>query len=126
MSRGASALGPCMFGGGPQKQPHSGSAHQRRRDSFACNSLEQLRTGHPPLSVQGRRRVHGRSLKHALPPINTSACFHTPSCRDGDVYVGGRWNTLSILYAIFFFTPLLGLLFAWATYGTLWATGTYY
>ena len=47
-------------------------------------------------------------------------------CRDGDVYVGSRWNTLSILYAFFFFTPLLGLLFAWATYGTLWATGTYY
>lgn len=39
---------------------------------------------------------------------------------DGDVYVGSRWNTLSILYLIFLLTPLVGLAFAWATYGSLW------
>lgn len=42
------------------------------------------------------------------------------------MYVGGRWNTLSVLYLIFLLTPLIGLVFAWATYGTLWATGQYY
>lgn len=47
-------------------------------------------------------------------------------CRDGDVYIGSRWNELSVLYLIFLVTPLLGLLFAWATHGTLWDTGVYY
>lgn len=45
---------------------------------------------------------------------------------DGDVYIGGRWNELSVLYLIFLVVPLLGLLFAWATHGTLWDTGVYY
>lgn len=39
---------------------------------------------------------------------------------DGDVYIGGRWNTLSVLYLIFLLTPLAGLVFAWASYGSLW------
>lgn len=39
---------------------------------------------------------------------------------DGDVYIGSRWNELSILYLIFMLTPLLGLLFAWASYGVYW------
>lgn len=46
--------------------------------------------------------------------------------RDGDVYIGGRWNELSVLYLIFLMVPLLGLVFAWATNGTLWNTGVYY
>lgn len=48
------------------------------------------------------------------------------ACRDGDVYIGGRWNELSVLYLIFLLVPLLGLVFAWATHGTLWDTGVYY
>ena len=51
---------------------------------------------------------------------------HDCGCRDGDVYVGSRWNTLSILYLFFLLTPLAGLAFAWATHGTLWDTGVYY
>lgn len=43
----------------------------------------------------------------------------------GDVYIGGRWNTLSVLYLVFMMTPLAGLVFAYVTYGTLWATGEY-
>jgi hypothetical protein len=47
-------------------------------------------------------------------------------CRDGDVYIGSNWNELSILYLIFLAT-LAGLgIFAWLSYGTLWATGMYY
>jgi len=42
------------------------------------------------------------------------------------VYIGSRWNELSILYLIFLLVPLMGLVFAWATYGTLWATGEFY
>ncbi|GAB4816307.1 hypothetical protein N2152v2_003353 [Parachlorella kessleri] len=45
---------------------------------------------------------------------------------DGDIYVGSRWNTLSILYLFFLLAPLAGLAFAWATHGTLWDTGVYY
>lgn len=39
---------------------------------------------------------------------------------DGDVYRGGRWNVMTLLAAVGLATPLLGLLFAWATYGSLW------
>lgn len=42
------------------------------------------------------------------------------------MYIGGRWNELSVLYLIFLMVPLLGLVFAWATNGTLWNTGVYY
>lgn len=58
---------------------------------------------------------------------NASLCVCTSlPCRDGDVYTGGRWNELSLLYLIFLLTPLAGLLFAWLSYGKLWATGEYY
>lgn len=43
----------------------------------------------------------------------------------GDVYVGSNWNILTVLLALGFATPLLGLLFAFLSYGTLW-TGHYY
>ncbi len=39
---------------------------------------------------------------------------------DGDVYIGSRWNELSVLYLIFLVTPLVGLLFAWLSYGVYW------
>jgi hypothetical protein len=45
---------------------------------------------------------------------------------DGDVYIGSGWNELSAGILIIIVIPLLGLLFAWATYGTLWATGEFY
>jgi hypothetical protein len=38
----------------------------------------------------------------------------------------GRWNTLSVLYLIFMLAPALVGVFAYMTYGTLWATGAYY
>ncbi|KAF8066320.1 hypothetical protein HT031_002643 [Scenedesmus sp. PABB004] len=43
----------------------------------------------------------------------------------GDVYVGSRWNILTVLMGLSFAVPLLGLAFAAASYGTLW-TGHYY
>lgn len=43
----------------------------------------------------------------------------------GDVYVGSNWNILTLMMGLMIATPLAGLLFAWATYGTLW-TGHYY
>jgi len=39
---------------------------------------------------------------------------------DGDVYTGGRWNELSILYLIFMLAPAAAGLFAWLSYGHLW------
>jgi hypothetical protein len=44
----------------------------------------------------------------------------------GDVYVGGRWNELSLLYAAFLAAPACVGLFAWLSYGKLWATGRYF
>lgn len=43
----------------------------------------------------------------------------------GDVYVGSNWNIMTYLAIVAFLVPLLGLLFAWLSYGTLW-TGNYY
>jgi hypothetical protein len=43
----------------------------------------------------------------------------------GDEYVGGRWNELSLLYAAFLAAPACVGLFAWLSYGKLWATGQY-
>lgn len=43
----------------------------------------------------------------------------------GDVYVGSRWNMLTLLMGLTFFVPVAGLLFAFLSYGTLW-TGHYY
>ena len=45
---------------------------------------------------------------------------------EGDVPMHGRWNTLSVLYLIFMLAPALVGVFAYMTYGTLWATGAYY
>lgn len=39
---------------------------------------------------------------------------------DGDVYIGGRWNTLSILYLIGMLVPAGIGVFAWLSYGKLW------
>lgn len=38
----------------------------------------------------------------------------------GDEYVGSRWNILSLMMGLIIAIPVAGLLFAWATYGTLW------
>lgn len=47
----------------------------------------------------------------AFPPA------HLPARQAGDVYIGARLSVLSVLYLIFLATPLLGLLFAYMTYG---------
>jgi hypothetical protein len=38
----------------------------------------------------------------------------------GDYHMGGAWNELSILWALIMGVPLVGLLAAVATYGSLW------
>jgi len=43
----------------------------------------------------------------------------------GDVYVGSKWNIMTVLMAVSILVPVMGLVFAWASYGTLW-TGHYY
>lgn len=43
----------------------------------------------------------------------------------GDVYVGSNWNMLTLITGLMFFVPVIGLLFAYLSYGTLW-TGHYY
>ena len=39
---------------------------------------------------------------------------------DGDKYKGSSFNILTVLLAISILTPLLGLVFAYKTYGVLW------
>lgn len=60
----------------------------------------------------------------APPRVAAAGC---PACarRQGDVYVGSRWNMLTLLMGLTFFVPVFGLLFAFLSYGTLW-TGHYY
>jgi hypothetical protein len=43
----------------------------------------------------------------------------------GDVYVGSNWNMLTLITGLIFIVPVLGLLFAYLSYGTLWS-GHYY
>jgi hypothetical protein len=49
-----------------------------------------------------------------------AAAVHKSDQWDGDVYIGGRWNELSILYLIFLAAPALTGVFAWLSYGRLW------
>lgn len=39
---------------------------------------------------------------------------------EGSEYKGGRWNILTFLAALFVLVPVLGLAFAYQTYGVLW------
>lgn len=39
---------------------------------------------------------------------------------EGSEYKGGRWNILTLLAALFVLVPVLGLAFAFQTYGVLW------
>lgn len=39
---------------------------------------------------------------------------------DGDVYKGGSVNVLTVLAAVSILAPIIGLIFAFQTYGTLW------
>ena len=73
----------------------------------------------PPRCSAARRPPHAPTV--AAPPRPLAR-----PCRDGDVYIGSGWNELSAGLLIIIVIPLLGLLFAWATYGTLWATGEFY
>lgn len=61
---------------------------------------------------------------HPKPHPRAPAAVPAP-CREGDVYVGSRWNILTLLMGLIFFVPVFGLVFAYLSYGTLW-TGHYY
>lgn len=39
---------------------------------------------------------------------------------DGDVYKGSSVNVLTVLAAVSILAPIIGLIFAFQTYGTLW------
>jgi len=45
---------------------------------------------------------------------------------DGDKYVGSGWNELTVGLAIAIAVPVLGLVFALATKGTLWGVVSFY
>jgi hypothetical protein len=73
------------------------------------------------------RRHAAHQLTYASPGVLNTCCsgFCAAACRQGDVYVGSKWNILTVLLGLGFATPILGLLFAFLSYGTLW-TGHYY
>ena len=39
---------------------------------------------------------------------------------DGETYKGSRWNILTVILALTFAVPLIGLIFAWFSYGRYW------
>ncbi len=43
--------------------------------------------------------------------------------RAGDEYIGSNWNILTALMLISIVTPLVGLVFAYMSYGSLWGLG---
>eukprot|EP00887_Chlorella_sp_A99_P003001 scaffold9.g3001.t1 len=101
----------------------------RRKSEFTAKELEALRK---PRLLGGKTIGQELSMirkKYKESEVKMGKAERSMSSGgnwDGDVYLGGRWNELTILYLIFLLVPLAGLVFAWATYGTLWATGQYY
>eukprot|EP01025_Chloroclados_australasicus_P069820 TRINITY_DN990_c0_g3_i1.p2 TRINITY_DN990_c0_g3~~TRINITY_DN990_c0_g3_i1.p2 ORF type:complete len:150 (+),score=9.36 TRINITY_DN990_c0_g3_i1:81-530(+) len=45
---------------------------------------------------------------------------------EGGEYVGKKWNIMTFILSLSFLIPILGLVFAYFTYGKLWGTVTYY
>lgn len=42
------------------------------------------------------------------------------------MYVGSNWNMLTLLMGLSIGVPMVGLLFAWLSYGNLWGLVDYY
>lgn len=95
----------------------------RRKSGFSSKEYEQLRN---PKLLGGKtlgqeleliRSKYLEAQQDAHTKSDTQ--FNSPNW-DGDVYIGSRWNTLSVLYLIFMLTPALLGVFAWLSYGHLW------
>ena len=86
---------------------------------------EQARLGKPSVQYGGKTigeelsLIRERYLEAEARASKSEARLYDANW-DGDVYVGSRWNELSVLYLIFLLTPILGLFFAWMSYGVYW------
>lgn len=95
----------------------------RKKKGFTKKEYEQLK--HPKL-------LGGKTIGEELSMLRREYLSAEERARDqshheftsdnwqGDVYVGSRWNTLSVLYGIMMLSILGGLVGAYATYGHLW------
>lgn len=86
---------------------------------------EQERLAKPSVHMGGKTIGEELSLiRKQYLEVETRAAKSEARLNDanwqGDVYVGSRWNELSVLYLIFLLTPMLGLLFAWLSFGVYW------
>lgn len=95
----------------------------RRKKGFSAKEYEQLRN--PQL-------LGGKTIGEELELLRKQYVAAEETASDqvqsdlisdnwqGDVYVGSRWNTLSVLYLIML-ASIGGIgLFAWMSYGTMW------
>lgn len=95
----------------------------RRKKGFTKKEYEQLRN--PKL-------LGGKTIGEELSMLRKEYVSAEERAREqshnelvsenwqGDVYVGSRWNTLSILYGIMMLSILGGLAGAYFSYGRLW------
>lgn len=95
----------------------------RRKKSFSPKEYEQLRN---PKLLGGKTIGEELQLlrkQYVSAEETASDQVHSDLISDnwqGDVYVGSRWNTLSVLYLIML-ASIGGIgVFAWTSYGTLW------
>lgn len=95
----------------------------RKKKGFTEQEYEQLRN---PKLLGGKtigeelellHTAHQEAEARASELANTKLAS---SHWDGDVYIGGRWNELSVLYLIFMLAPAAVGIFAWLSYGHLW------
>lgn len=86
---------------------------------------EQARLGKPSVQLGGKTigeelsLIRKQYLEAEARAARSEEHLHDTNWQ-GDVYVGSRWNELSVLYLIFLLTPLVGLLCAWLSYGVYW------
>lgn len=95
----------------------------RRKKGFSAKEYEQLRN---PQLLGGKtigeelellRKQYVSSEETASNQVQSDLISDN---WQGDVYVGSRWNTLSVLYLIML-VSIGGIgLFAWMSYGTMW------
>lgn len=95
----------------------------RRKSGFTPREYEQLRN---PTLLGGKtigeelailKERHDAAEQRAM---ETSDQHFVSENWDGDVYIGSRWNTLSVIYMIFMLSIFGSMLFAWLSYGHLW------
>lgn len=87
--------------------------------------MEQARLRHPSSTLGGKTigeelaLIRQQYLDAEARAAKSEQRLHDSNWQ-GDVYMGSRWNELTVLYLVFLLTPIVGLLCAWLSYGVYW------